>query len=307
MYPLDGSTSTDLMKKADTAMYWSKEGGKNQANFYTKDQNDAHAEESGEVVQSEGVSQRDLESHIRTALQKNEIEAYLQPVMNLENNSVSSMEALVRWQHPEAGLLQPRKFLNIAENTGMILPIGEFVLTSIAQKAEKWKSLSTEEVKFSMNLSARQLKDESLVKRVVNTFDHIKLPAHWFILEIAENLLLDADDEVIKRIKLLSQKGFLIYIDNLGEGYSSFKQLEDLKISGLKVKKEIVQGAMNSNEDKNVLLSLKALADKIGAEIIAKGVETEDHIKFVKNLGITKVQGFAVAKPNKPEKIESLL
>lgn len=310
MYPLDGSTSAELMKKADTAMYWSKEGGKNQANFFTKELNGDHIAQPADEFEGdtpENITQRELESHIRTALQKEEIEVHLQPVVNLQNNRVTGLESLVRWQHPQAGLLQPKQFLGIAENTGMILPIGEYILKTMAMKAKQWQSLSKEEVKFSMNLSLRQLKDESLLKRIVHTFKDIKIPTSWFVLEVSEKIVADADTDVLERLKAISNQGFSIYVDDIGESYSSLQQLEGVNIKGFKVKSSIVQGAMNSNEDKNVLLSLKKMADKLGAEFIAKGIETEDQASFVQNIGIQNVQGFAIAKPTKPEKILELL
>lgn len=311
MYPTDGSTSAELMKKADTAMYWSKEGGKNQANFYTEEKNvqaDAGGLHKSEPLDenSTGVTQRELESHIRTALQKDEIEVFLQPVMNLQTKSVVSVESLVRWNHPQAGLLQPRQFLSIAENTGMILPIGEFVLGTIATKAKKWQGISSDKIVFSMNLSPRQLKDESLVKRVVKAFEHGNIPASSVALELPESMIVDADDTMIEKLKQLSSKGFLIYIDDMGEGHTSLQQLGDIPLSGFKVASSIVQSAMNSNEDKNTLLSLAKLAGKLNVDLIAKGVETEDHIRFLQNIGIENVQGFALGKPNKPEQIAEL-
>ena len=311
MYPTDGSTSAELMKKADTAMYWSKEGGKNQANFYTDEKN-AQAE-AGELHKPEsvdangtGVTQRELESHIRTALQKDEIEVFLQPVMNLKTKTVKSVESLVRWKHPQAGLLQPRQFLSIAENTGMILPIGEFVLGTIATRAKKWQEMSSDKVVFSMNLSPRQLKDESLVKRVVKAFEHGNIPASSVALELPESMIVDADESMVEKLKQLSNQGFLIYIDDMGAGHTSLQQLGDIPLSGFKVSNAIVQSAMNSNEDKNTLLSLAKLADKLNIDLIAKGVETEDQIRFLQNIGIENVQGFALGKPNRPEKIAEL-
>lgn len=311
MYPTDGSTSAELMKKADTAMYWSKEGGKNQANFYTDEKN--ALVEAGELQNNEsstennlGVTQRELESHIRTALQKDEIEVFLQPVMNLKTKTVKSVESLVRWQHPQAGLLQPRQFLGIAENTGMILPIGEFVLGTIATKASKWTEMSSEKVVFSMNLSARQLKDDSLVSRVIKAVEYGNISPSLLALELPESLIVDADKEMLEKLKLLSSKGFLIYIDDMGQGHTSLQQLGDIPLSGFKVSSSIVQNAMNSNEDKAVLLSFAKLAEKLNVDLIAKGVETEDQLKFLSNIGIENVQGFALGKPSKPEKIAEL-
>jgi EAL domain-containing protein (putative c-di-GMP-specific phosphodiesterase class I) len=310
MYPVDGSTSSDLMKKADTAMYWSKESGKNQANFYTIELDGQRLENTGNKSdiskKPENLSQRELESHIRTALQKEEMEVYLQPVMNLNSRSVQSVESLVRWNHPQVGLLQPRQFLTIAENTGMILPIGEFILESIAKKAKKWQELSREEIKFSMNLSMRQLQDENLTQRVERIFKKNNIPASWLILEVSEKLIVDADESILNTLRQLSEKGFLIYVDDLGESYTSLQQLEGISIAGFKVQSQIVQNAMNSNEDKNTLVSLHKLAEKMEVNIIAKGVETEDLLVFLKNVGIQNVQGFVLGKPNKPEKITEL-
>ena len=188
----------------------------------------------------------------------------------------------------------------------MILPIGEFVLGTIATRAKKWQEMSSDKVVFSMNLSPRQLKDESLVKRVVKAFEHGNIPASSVALELPESMIVDADESMIEKLKQLSNQGFLIYIDDMGAGHTSLQQLGDIPLSGFKVSNAIVQSAMNSNEDKNTLLSLAKLADKLNIDLIAKGVETEDQIRFLQNIGIENVQGFALGKPNRPEKIAEL-
>ena len=311
LYPLDGSTSSELMKKADTAMYWSKEGGKNQSNFFTKELN-THNADGGvpEVAEKvEGVTSRELESQIRTALQKNEMEVFLQPTVDLAKKQAVSVEALVRWKHPQAGMLEPRQFLNIAENTGMILPIGEFVLTELAQKAKQWKSLSASGagLKFSMNLSPRQLKDESLVERITRICKGVGVSPQSIIFEVSESQIADADEKMMERLKQISKLGFAFYVDDIGESYASLQNLKDIQLAGFKVQPALLKNAVNSNEDKSKLMALQKLAANMNIPLMAKGVEEEDVLTFIQNMRINMVQGYVVAQPNKPEQIEKLL
>tara|TARA_R110000868_G_scaffold189695_2_gene433134 strand:- start:177274 stop:179778 length:2505 start_codon:yes stop_codon:yes gene_type:complete len=307
MYPLNGSTSAELIKKADSAMYFSKESGKNQANFYSED---LHANMQTLEVPAKGnsdVTQRDLESHIRTALQKEEIETFFQPQVNYKTKEVFGLEALMRWNHPTAGVLEPRAFLTLAENSGMILPMGEKVLNDIALKLKEWQEKSNEPLSFSINLSMRQLKDISLPNRMQKVFSKQGVDLSHLIVEIPESLLVDIDHEIEVALKAISQLGCKVYIDNFGLSYTSMKQLEGLPLDGIKIHKSFVQNALNSTEDKSKISAMIALVHNLNIKVIAEGVETEAQAEFLMEQGCNDMQGFVISKPSKPKNIESLL
>lgn len=314
MYPDDGSTTAELIKKADTAMYWSKEAGKNQANFFNKDLNDVDPEETKKKLEAQAsdapkgdVTQRDLESQIRTVLKKDEIEVYYQPMFNTLSETAFAVEALVRWRHPQAGLLDASKFLNIAENTGMILPIGNKILEDVVSKMKLWSEKSSENLLFTMNLSPRQLKDESLLQRIQGAFSEGGVSLSSLALEISENQLESGDEKVFDSIKQLHALGCKIMIDNFGKSFTSAKLLEGLPVYAIKISKEIVAGATTSTEDQARMKAIVKLGENLGIKIIADGVEDESQQLIAKECGIDDVQGYMLGKPSKPKNIEKLL
>lgn len=312
LYPDDGSTTAELIKKADTAMYWSKEGGKNQANFFNKDLNDGEQKTSSDAANKTtpatkgDVTSRELESHIRVALKKDEIEVFYQPIFHEPENTAFALEALVRWRHPEAGLLEPAKFLNIAENTGIILPIGNKILEDVVEKMKTWKAKSAEPLVFSINLSTRQLKDESLIQRIQSAFNDGSIALSNLALEINEKVVEEGDEVVVSTISQLNALGCKIIIDGFGKSYASTKLLEGLNIYALKVSKEIVQGASISTEDKASLKSIATLGKNLGVKVIADGVEDEAQMLTVQECGIHDIQGFVLSKPSKPKELFDL-
>lgn len=311
LYPADGTTTSELIKKADTAMYWSKEGGKNQYTFHQT--GSASIEEKDNVPQKETqaksdepehLSQRELEGQIRVAQQKGEMEIYFQPQYNAKENRVIGMESLLRWNHPSLGKLRPGSFLNMAETTGSILPLGEWVIRETCTKIKEWKGkYEGQPFQFSINFSKRQLLDESLLTRVQNAFAGSGVDYNCMIVEISEKLIMENEDEVREAVHRLAKLGCKIYIDDFGLGYTPMANLQQWPLSGIKVHRSFIQNALKSAEDKSVVKALFAVAKSMKLDVISEGIESEEHLKFLLDIDQPNVQGFYIAEPMQHMKI----
>lgn len=309
LYPSDGTTVNELIKKADTAMYWSKEGGKNQYTFHSSGSADLNETPSQAIAaakaeEGEQLTQRELEGQIRIAQQKGEMEIYFQPQYNAEENKVIGMESLLRWNHPVLGKLRPASFLNMAETTGAILPLGEWVIRETCAKVKEWKeTYSGQPVQFSINFSKRQLLDESMLTRVQNAFAGSNVSMNCMIVEISEKLIMENEDEVREAVRHLASLGCRIYVDDFGLHYTPMASLQQWPLSGIKVHRSFVQNALQSAEDKSVLKAIYALAESLELDIISEGVENEEHLKFLMSIEQPNMQGYYIAEPMQHMKI----
>lgn len=290
-YPNDGEDVDTLIKHADTAMYRVKEQGKNHYAVYSPLKTDPSYEK---LV---------LENDLRKALNKKEFLVYYQPKINIFEGTISGFEALVRWNHSEQGLISPATFIPVAEETGLIVPIGEYVMREAAKQVAKWQQSGFPQIPIAVNLSTRQFLQSNLVKTVESILKETRLPPHLLELEITESMTIDIDRS-IEILSSLKRLGVQISIDDFGTGYSSLHYLQQLPIDRLKIDQSFVQN-ITMNENHAVLVStIIQMAKNLQLSVTAEGVETENQAYYLQQQSCDEVQGYYFSKPLSAEDIE---
>ena len=294
-YPTDGDTVEYLMKNADTAMYHAKKDGRNTYFLYTADMN---------ALRTERLT---LEGHLRRAIEREEFLLHYQPQMSLHTGEITGVEALVRWQHPDQGLISPAKFLPLAEETGLIVPIGEWVLRTACNRNRAWRESGLPPVRVAVNLSARQFRDKRLLEMVRQILEDTGLEAEILELEITESSAMGDVDYTIATLQTLKTLGVQLSIDDFGTGYSSLSYLQRFPIDMLKIDQSFVHEGSVDSDDAAITRAIVALAHSLGLKVIAEGVETEDQLAFLRSLACDEIQGFLSSPPVPADKVEMLL
>ncbi|MFD0960523.1 EAL domain-containing protein [Paenibacillus chungangensis] len=294
LYPQDGSDAETLMKHADMAMYLAKDSGKNNYELYK-------AEKSGM-----GMEQLTLENSIRRALHHNEFILYYQPQIDVETGEMIGVEALLRWNHPTLGLVPPGKFIPIAEETGLIVAIGEWVLRTACKQNQAWIDAGYKPIKISVNLSTRQFLKRDLVDNLQQILQETGLEPRLLELEITESMTMDVDFaiEVLGELKKL---GIGICIDDFGTGYSNLYYMKLFSIDRLKIDQSFVRDIMTDSIDADIVATIVAMAYNLGIDVIAEGVETEDQLNYLKRLRCREVQGYYYYRPMPADELAPML
>src|SRR5688572_17300447 len=298
LFPQDGTDVETLLKNADAAMYRAKEHGRNNFQLHTAEMN---------KLVTERVS---LESSLRRALERNEFILHYQPKLDLRTGSIVGVEALVRWQHPEMGLLQPDRFIPLAEETGLIVQIGEWVLRTACAQARAWQDAALPPVTMSVNLSARQFRHEALFKSVARILSETGLRPDHLEMEITESMVMHNADAAISILKGLRELGVHLSVDDFGTGYSSLAYLKNLPIEILKIDRSFVKdinGASSKKDGGEIAQAIISLGHSLKLKVIAEGVEEESQLDFLKANRCDEAQGFLFAKPMPPEEFGLLL
>jgi len=291
MYPENGDGMDELLKNADIALNKAKATGKNRVVFYNKTMNEA-------------VSERvNIEKHLRAALINNEFELYYQPQWDIAENKVSGLEALIRWKNPELGYVSPLKFINIAEDTHMIIPIGEWVLKSACMYLKGLHRQGHEELSVSVNISIVQLLQDDFVCKVNEALDYAGLNPEYLELEITESVLMESCDALVGKLKLLKDRGIKIALDDFGKGYSSLNYLKQLPISTLKIDKSFIDTIESDKKHKSLTDLIVKLGRTMGLSVVAEGVETKEQLDYLTKHKCDKVQGYLFSKPVPEEKV----
>lgn len=283
--PDDGEEAGALLKYADIAMYKAKDEGKNTSRFYTRGMNDT-------IVQK-----ITLTNNLRQALERREFLLHYQPQVDLQTGDVLGIEALIRWQHPEFGLIAPSQFIPLAEESGQIVQIGEWVINTACAQNIAFGKAGLPPLLMSVNLSARQLRDKNLIDLIRNALETYGLPAQSLELEITESMVmadLEGGIEILKKIKDL---GVHLAMDDFGTGYSSLSYLKRFPIDRLKIDRSFVRDVTTDADDAALTTAIIALAHKLGVKVVAEGVETREQQDFLVNAGCDQAQGFFYAKP----------
>ena len=294
LYPLDDDNADDLIRNSDTAMYHAKDKGRNNFQFYNHEMR----------IQVE--EQLKLEEELRQALLHNEFVLFYQPKIDTENNSVVGMEALIRWQHPQRGLVAPDNFIGAAEETGLIIPIGKWVLQEACKQTQLLNSFGIVPIHVSVNLSVRQLEDPELVRLVEQTLKDTELSPALLDLEITESMLMSDMDKVIQTLKDLSSLGVTISVDDFGTGHSSLTYLKQFPISTLKIDRSFISDIPEDKDDMSITIAIIQMANALGLKTVAEGVETKEQLAFLKQHECNLIQGYYFSKPIAFKEIEKL-
>lgn len=285
LYPEHGENPDTLIRRADIAMYEAKSRGKDAYDFFRDDMN---------AVISDYVS---LESGMRRALQSDQFALYYQPQVNVTSGEVIAVEALVRWQHPTRGLLVPSDFIPIAEESGLIVAIGEWVLRKACEEISKWRSEQLPPIRVAVNFSALQFEQANLVDMVVGILKEYDLPGEALEIEITENLVMKDMDKTVRKLRELSSHGIRVAIDDFGTGYASLSYLRRLPIDTLKLDQSFVQDIHTSSAGTSITAAIASMADSLSLNLIAEGVETEVQMNYLRSLGCEEMQGFMLSPP----------
>ncbi len=295
MYPRDGLDGGTLMMNADAAMYRAKELGKNNCQFYAHEMN-ATLEQKLALMDG-----------LRRAVDDRQLRLVYQPKVDLKSGQVFGVEALVRWEHPERGQIRPDQFIPLAEESGSIVAIGEWVLREACRQARSWQDAGHAPLVVSVNVSPRQFDDRRLVARVVDALRDAGLDACWLELEVTESLIMRDVGQAVDKMRELEAMGIALSIDDFGTGYSSLAALKSFPISRLKIDKSFVRDLAHSADDQAIARAIISLSHQLQMRVIAEGVETEQQRDFLAQYGCDEMQGYLFSKPVPPAEIPGLL
>ena len=295
LYPSDGTDAETLVHNADIAMYRAKEQGRNNYQFYAHEMN-------------ERISKRvQLEKRLRTALEHDEFVLHYQPQIDLKTGQVSGSEALIRWNQPDMGLVSPMEFIPIAEETGLIVPIGEWVLRRACEQNVLWQKAGYPQMKVSANLSARQFVQKNLVENIQQILTETGLDPELLELEITESIAMQQEEYVVSKLNALRGIGIKIAIDDFGTGYSSLSYIKKLPINTLKIDKSFLSDIKNESDEEEITSTIIALAKNLKLNVIAEGVETKEQLQFLQQRRCDEAQGYLFSKPLSDQDFEALL
>jgi diguanylate cyclase (GGDEF)-like protein len=295
VYPQDGSTYEAILKQADIAMYRAKAEGGATACFYKPE------------MDTELYQRLSIENMLRHAMENNELTLHYQPQLNLKNGAITGMEALIRWNNKNLGEITPEKFIPIAERTGLIIPIGNWVLETAVKQAKEFRDKFNVKLKMAVNISPRQFKQPDLVERIKNLLDEYKLEPELLNIEITEGLLVDSSDKNMKILKDLNNLGITISIDDFGTGYSSLSYLKDFPIDCLKIDKSFITGISEKSSNLSIIKTIIGLGKNMKMDIIAEGTELLEHIDVLKKHDCDFAQGFCICKPLNAQEVSLYL
>jgi diguanylate cyclase (GGDEF)-like protein/PAS domain S-box-containing protein len=295
VYPEAGETMESLIQSADLAMYCVKDRGKNGFEFFNESMN--------EISTARHTIERDL----RKALVSDELKVCYQPQVNASTENIVGFEALIRWQHSENGLIFPDEFIPIAEETGLILDVGNFVLETACRDIAFWRAKGVENIKVAINFSASQVDQNDFIDRIVDTLERHELPGSCLEVEITENIIMNDTSQVIQKLRKLTSLGIKIAIDDFGTGYSSLSYLQQFPINTLKIDKSFV-GSIHVNEGAtSIVHAIITMAHGLKLNLIAEGVETDTQLEYLKSLGCAEIQGWLFGKAESAETTSDIL
>jgi EAL domain-containing protein (putative c-di-GMP-specific phosphodiesterase class I) len=294
-YPHDGTDADILLTNADAAMYQAKQQGRNGYRFYSAEMN------------TEALEALTMSNSLRMALERNELILHYQPRIELASGRITGMEALVRWQHPERGMIPPGKFIPLAEETGMIEAIGEWVLRTACRQAKAWQDAGLSAVAVAVNISARQFRHDHFAQRIAAILSETELEARFLEVEITESMMMQDHERTERVLAELHMMGITIAVDDFGTGYSSLAYLKRFPIDCLKIDQSFVRDLPGNLDDLAITKAIITLAKSLKLEAIAEGVETVAQHAFLASCGCDEAQGYLFSKPLPAMDMEALL
>ena len=285
IYPHDGTNLESLSKNADISMYRAKREGRNGFRFYTPE------------MQLHSARNLTLANGLRHALERHELELHYQPQFSLQDGHIVGVEALLRWQHPEMGMVSPGEFIPIAESTGQIISIGDWVLRTAARQLKAWMDNGMPPMMMAVNLSAVQFRQKDLPSLIDRILDEVKLPHHLLELELTEATTMDNTQAAVNMMNKLHERGIRMSIDDFGTGYSSLSYLKQFKVYKLKIDQSFVRDIINDSGDRAIVTAIINMASSLDLQTIAEGVETAQQLNFLRLQGCIEAQGYYFSKP----------
>jgi len=294
VYPDDGPDVETLLRNADTAMYYAKATGRNNFQFFTPQMNQAAAE------------RMQIESNLRHALTRDEFTLHFQPIVNLGSGQVGGAEALLRW-NPSSGPIGPDRFIPVAEETGLIIPIGEWVIRHACRERQKWERLGITQTRMVVNISARQFAQKNLVATVGRMLQEVDLSPEQIGIEITESLLMERPEDTIRTLTSFSNMGMQISVDDFGTGYSSLSYLKRFPLNKLKIDRSFVRDIATDPDDAAIVTAIIAMAHSLNITVVAEGVETAQQLAFLRSRGCDEYQGYYFSRAVPSEAFIALL
>ncbi|AIQ45050.1 hypothetical protein R70723_03370 [Paenibacillus sp. FSL R7-0273] len=295
VYPGDGESTEELIRNADLAMYAAKEKGKNQYLLCSP------------AMKEQVLEKTQLTNSLYRALERNEFTLYYQPQVSVQTKEIVGLEALIRWNNPERGMISPAAFIPLAEQTGLIIPIGKWVLETACRQMKEWQALGVQGIRMAVNLSVVQFQDRNLLSIVERTLSETGLEPEYLELEITESAAADGDDYIVEVLHALKKLGVSISIDDFGSGYSSLSRLKTMPVDRIKIDMQFVRGISTGNDDEAIAKTIIQLAKNLKLHVIAEGVETEEQFAFFNKNKCDEIQGYFFYKPMPASEIESIL
>ena len=292
VFPTDGDTVETIVKNADIAMYKAKEKGRNQWELCSK------------KMKTKAVETMQLGNELYRALENKEFELYYQPQVNCSTNKIVGLEALIRWNHPVLGQIQPGKFIPIAEHTGLIHSIGKWVLSEACRQNKDWQNRGLINIPVAVNLSMRQFQNPDIVNDVLSIVNSSGLDPKYLELEVTESIALNDTNYVVEILTKFREKGIAIAIDDFGTEYSSLNYLKQLPVDRIKIAMPFVQGIQDNFKDEAITKAILVLARSMGLKVVAEGVESDCQFAFLSQQMCDDVQGFLFYKPMPVQELE---
>jgi EAL domain-containing protein (putative c-di-GMP-specific phosphodiesterase class I) len=295
MYPKDAEDEQSLMKNADMAMYLAKEEGKNNYQFYSKD------------MQSKSLERLSIETNLRFALERNELSLHYQAKVDFKTNEITGVEALLRWQNPFLGSVTPTQFIPVAEETGLIVPIGKWVMKTACAQNVAWQKQGLPAVCMAVHLSLRQLTDDSLLDDIRTALNDSGMAPNLLELEVTESMVMYNPARMVSVLAKIKSMGVRLAIDDFGTGYSSLAQIKRFPVDTLKVDRSFIHNLPQNAEDKAITEAIIGMGKALSLTVVAEGVETVEQMNFLKEHFCDEMQGFHFSKPIIPEQFADLL
>lgn len=295
VYPTDGPDADTLLRNADLALYHVKERGRDGYQFFADSMN------------SVAVEKLRIENDLRQALENDELEIYYQPLIDARDNTVISVEALLRWNHPERGLVPPDEFISIAENSGLIVSIGEWVLHNACRQVQLWHQAGFTKLHVAVNVSSVQVRRGNIAQTIAKTLAETGLEPEYLQIELTETSLLYSEDDVVQILRRIRALGVSIWMDDFGTGFSSLTHLRRFPISGVKIDRSFVLGIGENSSDSEIVSAIIAMARNLNIDVIAEGVEQPEQMQWLRNRHCDHLQGNLFSQPMPVAKMTQLL